>query len=842
MVSLARVPGLTMAGPGASPTKARSREERPSGSLRRALVTVAVATCVPFLLLIGYLVWGQVSHEHGRVERDALAQASLLSTQVEKHFGARIEALTGAASVLGAGGVSPAAGESHARRLKQAFPDVDRIVLFDELGVAAASVPALAEGKRLAAGDQEWFKRAATSTDAFVGAPSRSGPEIVVGIYAPVRTPEGQLRGVLALDLVLKRVQEILTQAKLPPGAVAAVVTDRGVVVARQPALFLMSNVSGLAGYGDLLSRAGTGEAVFEDGESRISGAVRIRPQGWTLVAGVPSAEVTRETRNQFLLVGGAAIALTALAILIGARIAGPQVEAFGRLRQAMGRFETGDLPATLPVTVGGEAGALTDSFNRMLNWLRGKLREYEVVSQLDAAAGRVETGERSGDTILPGLLRRVVGGIGADVGVIVLPDESGLVTRAAVGFHGATVEGAHLRRGQGLAGAVMSQRESMIVPDVEADYRVEESYLKDGNIRSVAAFPLLAGEELLGVVAVGYRSAHAFPPDELGRLEAIVRRTAQAIERAQAVDSVQRSTQGLEAQVAQQMEALQKAAADQEEAKRQAQEARKQAKEMEQKMKLQAAQAPQVKEVIVEREVVRADPASEQTARLRGEMQKTVSEELRAPLSALLDLPRLLVDGLQKPLGDTERGQLEILQERGQEILELIEGLTAMSALQAGGLKLAKVSTDVPALIQRVVRTLQSRVAAKGNRLETDIKPGVTPVVTDSRRVEQVLGNLILSAVKYTEVGEIRVTCYQRDRDVVITVADDGIGFTPEEQARIFRPFCAVGPRDGRNFPGTGLLLTVAERLTLALGGKIKMESEVDRGSWVTVTLPVQG
>jgi signal transduction histidine kinase/HAMP domain-containing protein len=830
-----------MAGPGA-PSKDRSSTAATTGSLRRALVSIAVATSVPFLLLIAYLVWGQISRERGRVEREAFAQASLLSAQVEKHFGARIEALNGAANLLGAGGITPSAGEAAARRLKQAFPDIDRAVLFDELGVAIAGAPALTEGKRLAGGDQEWFKRAATSTEAFVGTPSRSGPEILVGLYAPVRTPEGQLRGVLAVDLLLKRIQELLGQAKLAAGAAAALVTDRGVVVARQPALFLMGNVSGLAGYGELLSQGGAGEAVFEDGDSRIAGAVRIRPQGWTLVVGVPSGEVTRETRSQLLFVGSAALALTILAVVIGGRIAGRQVEAFSRLRQAMGRLESGDLPATVPVTVGGEAGALTDSFNRMLNWLRGKFREYEVVSQLDDAAGRVAAGERAGDAILPGLLRRVVGGVGADVGVLVLPDESGLVTRAAVGFHGLQVEGARLRRGQGLAGAVMSQRESMVVPDIEADYRVEEPYLKDSGVRSMAAFPLLAGEELLGVVSVGYRSPHAFPPDELARLEAIVRRTAQAIERAQALDSVQRSTQGLEAQLAQQMEALQKAAVDQAEANRQAQEARKQAREMEQRMKLQAAQAPQVKEVIVEREVVRADPAGDQAARFRAEMQKTVSEELRAPLTALLDLPRFLVDGLQKPLGDTERGQLEILQERGQEILELIEGLTTLSALQAGGLKLSKAATDVPALIQRVVRALQSRVAAKGNRLDTDIKPGVAPVVTDSRRVEQVLGNLILSAVKYTEVGEIRLTCFQRDREVVVTVVDDGIGFTPEEQARIFRPFCAVGPRGGRNLPGTGLLLTVAERLTLALGGKIKMESEVDRGSWVTVTLPVQG
>jgi signal transduction histidine kinase len=822
--------------------KARPREGGATGSLRRLFIAAALATCIPFLLLIAYLVWGQLSREHDRVARDAFAQANLLSAQVEKHVGARIEALSGAASLLGAGGASASAAEAHGRRLRQSFPDVDRAVLLDGLGVAVASVPALAEGKRLAVGDQEWFKRAATSTEPFVGVPWRAGPEVLVGIYAPVRTAEGQLLGVLALDLLLKRVQDLLAQAHLSAGTAAAVVSDQGIVVARQPLLFLMGNVTGLPGYGDLLSRGGTGQAVFEDGESRIAGAVRIRPQGWTVVVGIPSAEVTREMRSHLVLVGGATLAVTVLAMLAGARLAGRQVEGFGRLRQAMARLESGDLPATLPVTAGGEAGALTDSFNRMLGWLRGKLREYEVVSQLDDAAGRVVTGDRSADTVLSGLLRRVVGGVGADAGVLVLADESGLAARAAVGFHGIQVEGSRLRRGQGLAGAVMSAGESLIVPDVEADYRVEEPYLKEGGIRSIAALPLLAGDDLLGVVAVGYRVAHAFAPHEVGRLEAIVRRTAQAIARAQAHDSVQRSTQGLEAQIAQQMEALEKAAAGQAEANREAQEARKQAREMEQRMRLQAAQAPQVKEVIVEREVVRTDPASEQAARLRGEMQKTVSEELRAPLTALLDLPRLLVDGLQKPLGDAERGQLEILQERGQEILELIEGLSALSGLQAGGLKLTRAPTDLPTLVQRVVRALQPRAAAKGNRIETDIKPGVGSVATDPRRLEQVLGNLILSAVKYTEVGEIRVTCYQRDRDVVITVADDGAGFTPEEQDRIFRPFCPVGPRGGRTLPGTGLLLAVAERLVSALGGKIRMESEPDRGSWVTVTLPAQG
>jgi signal transduction histidine kinase len=74
-----------------------------------------------------------------------------------------------------------------------------------------------------------------------------------------------------------------------------------------------------------------------------------------------------------------------------------------------------------------------------------------------------------------------------------------------------------------------------------------------------------------------------------------------------------------------------------------------------------------------------------------------------------------------------------------------------------------------------------------------------------------------------------------------VITVADDGVGFSDEEQERLFEPFLQVAPRDGRPMPGTGLLLTVAQRLVQLLGGKIRVESEVDRGTWFTVSLPAQ-
>jgi signal transduction histidine kinase len=242
---------------------------------------------------------------------------------------------------------------------------------------------------------------------------------------------------------------------------------------------------------------------------------------------------------------------------------------------------------------------------------------------------------------------------------------------------------------------------------------------------------------------------------------------------------------------------------------------------------------------VVREKEVVRVDPAA--SAELRAAMQRTVSQELRAPLTALLDLPRLLVDGLNQVLGEDERLQLEILRDHGSEILELIDDLVILSGLEAGQVKIVKTAFDLPGLIARTMRALQPRAAAKGNRIDVDVKPGVGQIVSDGKRVEQILSNLLLNAIRYTEVGEIRVTCFVRNADVVLTVADDGAGFSNEEQARIFEPFLPVGPRDGRTYPGTGLSLTVCQRLTEALGGKIRVESEIERGTWFTMSLPIQ-
>ena len=212
-------------------------------------------------------------------------------------------------------------------------------------------------------------------------------------------------------------------------------------------------------------------------------------------------------------------------------------------------------------------------------------------------------------------------------------------------------------------------------------------------------------------------------------------------------------------------------------------------------------------------------------------------------PLTALLDLPRYLVDGLDKPLDREAQQQLEILHTRGEEIIELIDNLVVLSAINGGQLKVAMAPFGLPELIQKVVRAVQPRAAARGNRIVivSDPKADAARVVSDARRLEHVLTNLLVTATKYTELGEIRVGASLKGTEVVVSVTDDGAGFSPEEQARLFQPFLHVAKRGDRQLPGTGLLLAVGHRLVEQLGGKVAVESEVDRGTTFTVSLPAQ-
>src|SRR5262245_55159794 len=226
-------------------------------SLRATFVLVALACILPFLALFVYFGYIQGAQEKGRVQEEALGAARTLASQVETHVSARLDALMALAEGLGAGGLTPAAAEQAARRYRQSYQDFDQVVVIDQVGnLVAAAGPPLESRRGL--GDQEWFKRAATSSQPFVGEPHQTAQDLVLGVSAPIRAPDSQMRGVVWADLNLRRIQGLLSRGSQRSGAVAQLLTENGFVLGRHPAPILVPSVQSIPGYSAVLGKTET--------------------------------------------------------------------------------------------------------------------------------------------------------------------------------------------------------------------------------------------------------------------------------------------------------------------------------------------------------------------------------------------------------------------------------------------------------------------------------------------------------------------------------------------------------------------------------------------------------
>ncbi len=130
---------------------------------------------------------------------------------------------------------------------------------------------------------------------------------------------------------------------------------------------------------------------------------------------------------------------------------------------------------------------------------------------------------------------------------------------------------------------------------------------------------------------------------------------------------------------------------------------------------------------------------------------------------------------------------------------------------------------------------------ASSGLSLVAEVSPKVGEIVSDGRRVEQVLINLLNNAVKFTEKGEVRVECEVDDDRLATRVVDTGIGIKPEDMDKLFRAFSQIDAGIARRYEGTGLGLSICKKLVEMLGGDIRVESEWGKGSTFAFTVPMQ-
>jgi signal transduction histidine kinase/CheY-like chemotaxis protein len=236
------------------------------------------------------------------------------------------------------------------------------------------------------------------------------------------------------------------------------------------------------------------------------------------------------------------------------------------------------------------------------------------------------------------------------------------------------------------------------------------------------------------------------------------------------------------------------------------------------------------------------AKEAAEQAARAKSEFLANMSHEIRTPMTSILGYAKLLHSQDLSP-GET-RDFLDSLHRNAEHLLEVVSDVLDMSKIESGEMTVELMELSPATILEEVASLMKPQATEKGIEFITHFDPSTPKQInSDPTRVRQILLNLISNAIKFTEKGRISVAVSamvaQEKPAVRFEVSDTGIGLTAEQQRKIFQPFVQADSSTTRRYGGTGLGLSICSRLIEMLGGTISMESERDRGSTFSFTLP---
>jgi len=251
-------------------------------------------------------------------------------------------------------------------------------------------------------------------------------------------------------------------------------------------------------------------------------------------------------------------------------------------------------------------------------------------------------------------------------------------------------------------------------------------------------------------------------------------------------------------------------------------------------------------------RELDAAKERAEAADRVKSAFLATMSHELRTPLNSILGFTGIVLKGMAGPLTPEQSKQLGMVQGSARHLLDLINDVLDISKIEAGQLEVRLATFDLRASVTRVTGSVSPLLEKKGLSLRVVAPESLPPILSDQRRVEQILLNLLQNAIKFTDRGGVTLTVELTDdfvpsgadgpvRAVSLRVSDTGIGIGREDLTLLFQPFRQIDSGLQRQHEGTGLGLAICRRLTGLLGGTIAAESSLGQGSSFTAVLPLE-
>jgi signal transduction histidine kinase len=217
-----------------------------------------------------------------------------------------------------------------------------------------------------------------------------------------------------------------------------------------------------------------------------------------------------------------------------------------------------------------------------------------------------------------------------------------------------------------------------------------------------------------------------------------------------------------------------------------------------------------------------------------------TMSHELRTPLNAIIGFSEIMKAEILGPISPRYREYASNIHRSGSHLLALINDILDVSKLDAGKVELIDETVDVAAIVAECAALVEPQAVGSGVTLDAELPKGEYLLRADSRRLRQILLNLMSNAAKFTLAGGyVRVLVSTCKDGLSIAVADTGIGIAPEDIPRAFERFGQIDSTLARKYEGTGLGLPLARHLTELHGGRLDLESQVGVGTTITLNFP---